>query len=181
MRVIKILRELNIGLASLNQEMKFLKLPEFQINDKISEADYSFIKSYFQSTEMKDLEILIKKVNEQKMLLKKFFLKEPLDIYKMGQLVKMQLFNYINEQEHSITKPKINTYSETNFLKLYNWYINWIKLTKIQQLEREEEYMVELLGTQHEANRKSRDFSVIDEESNIMSALCDGYGDIYGF
>ena len=74
MRIVQILRELNISLTSLNQEMKFLRLPEFQLNDKVSDADYSFIKEYFLSEEMKELEILIQRVNDQRMLLKKIFL-----------------------------------------------------------------------------------------------------------
>ena len=44
MRIVQILRELNISLTSLNLEMKFLRLQEFQLNDKVSDADYSFIK-----------------------------------------------------------------------------------------------------------------------------------------
>ncbi len=177
MRVIQILRELNIGLTSLNQEMRFLRLPELQANDNVSEADFSFIKEYFQSTEMKELEILNKKVTDQKMLLKNLFLKNSINIDKMGQLVKIQFFNYINENENSITKPKVDFYSETNFLKLYDWYINWRKLTKEQQLEIE----IKTLETDGKENRKFRDSSVIDEESNIMSALRNGYGDLYGF
>lgn len=74
--------------------MKFLKLPEFQLNDKVSDADYSFIKEYFQSEEMKELEILIQRVNDQKMLLKKIFLKTGKRIDDMGHLEKMQLFYY---------------------------------------------------------------------------------------
>lgn len=179
MRIIQILRELNISLTSLNQEMKFLKLPEFQLNDKVSDADYSFIKEYFQSEEMKELEILIQRVNDQKMLLKKIFLKTGKRIDDMGHLEKMQLFYYLNKQEGSITKPKVEVYSEANLLKLYNWYTNWSKLTKVQQKEREK-----IIETQLEENRRLkelREFNAIDEEDSIMSALSNGYGDIYGF
>ena len=91
MRIVQILRELNISLTSLNQEMKFLRLPEFQLNDKISDADYSFIKEYFQSEEMKELEILIQRVNDQRMLLKKIFLKTNKGI---EDLFKKQLRRY---------------------------------------------------------------------------------------
>lgn len=179
MRIVQILRELNISLTSLNQEMKFLRLPEFQLNDKVSDADYSFIKEYFQSEEMKELEILIQRVNDQRMLLKKIFLKTNKGIDNMGLLEKMQLFYYLKKQDDSITKPKVEVYSEANLLKLYNWYINWAKLSKVQQKEREE-----IIETQLEENRRLKElneFNVVDEEDSIMSALSNGYGDVYGF
>ena len=159
--------------------MKFLRLPEFQLNDKVSDADYSFIKEYFQSEEMKELEILIQRVNDQRMLLKKIFLKTNKGIDNMGLLEKMQLFYYLKKQDDSITKPKVEVYSEANLLKLYNWYINWAKLSKVQQKEREE-----IIETQLEENRRLKElneFNVVDEEDSIMSALSNGYGDVYGF
>ena len=97
----------------------------------------------------------------------------------MGLLEKMQLFYYLKKQDDSITKPKVEVYSEANLLKLYNWYINWAKLSKVQQKEREE-----IIETQLEENRRLKElseFNVVDEEDSIMSALSNGYGDVYGF
>ena len=41
--------------------MKFLRLPEFQLNDKVSDADYSFIKEYFMGR-VRELEIAIEEL-----------------------------------------------------------------------------------------------------------------------
>lgn len=260
MRVNQLLRELNIGLDSFNEELSNLGLPQLNLNTKLSEKDYTFIKDYFCSEEMKQLDNLKKKISEIykniseiRLSLKYFFLKTNKVPSEMGTFEKMQFFKCIIEKERkNVLKPNVEDYSEENFWILYNWFIDWNKMSKPEQIRITEEYWnnvikeIEFKETDDSKkkqlfiyilnkednnvlkpnvkdyseenfwtlynwyikwnnmseeeqekiiedyweneydkimpdNKKMHPTSIIDGESDIMSALSNGYGDHFGF
>lgn len=177
MRIINVLKNLNIGLETLNNELSFLGIHIVSINDKISEKDYAFLKKYFSSEELKQVDRLNMQIQIQREALKKLFLKSNPSPHSMGEFERKQYFNLIIKSErHNITMPKVIEYSEENFWKLISWYEKWMKKSPI---ERENEIMQE--EEIIESRTKRRKECVIDEETKIMSALSHGEGDIFGF
>ena len=182
-RIHHILKDLKISLETLNEEMEFLNLIKFDLNSKIDTDDASFIMSYFQSNEFKELCILEKKIVEQRKLLKNFFIKLNRNVSEMGNLEKKLLFDFINEKENSIAKPKLLDYNETNFWILYNWFEKWNNLSKIEKIEEENKILDEIIKNDLKeiTSNKKKIINVVDGESEIMNALSNGYGDLYGF
>lgn len=127
MKVLKLLVELNIGLSTLNDELNWLGLPTVQINDKLSEEDCSFLKAYFNSQEMKEIDALSNQINERHHALRYFFLRDKKSPFNMGEMEKRQLFYIIFNKCKSVKEcPKIEEYSEDSFWTLYNWYSSWV-------------------------------------------------------
>ena len=176
-RISKIIKELNISVSTLNEEFSHLNLPSFDVNTKVSDEDASFIIDYFNSTEISEIDELKQKIAKNRLELKKFFLKRNKSPKEMGLLEKIQLFNLINSKEkYTISKPKVESFTEENFWILINWFDRWNKMTDEEKSEVEEDWY-----DQFEEKKKTRECNVIDEESIIMSALANGYGDNFGF
>lgn len=178
MRIINVLKDLNIGLETLNNELSFLGIHIVSINDKISEKDYAFLKNYFASEELKQVDRLNMQIKIQREALKKLFLKNNPNPRSMGEFERRQYFNLIIKNEsHNITMPKVKEYSEENFWKLISWYENWMKKSLIER----ENAIIQQVEEIVESRTKRMGGCVIDEEAKIMSALSHGEGDIFGF
>lgn len=183
-RISKIIKELNISISTLNEELSLLSLPVFNINSKVSDEDANFIIDFFNSSEIAKIDELRQQIAKNRIELKKFFLKRNKSPKEMGLLEKMQLFNYINSKEqYTKTKPKLKEYTEDNFWELINWFDKWNKMTDKEKSEAEKEKteVEEDWFDQLEEQKIFRDDNVIDEESAIMSALANGDGDAFGF
>jgi len=125
MKIITILKEFNIGLDTLNSEIKKLGLSnEFSINSKISKEDCEFLEHLLSNVKKEEkLKDEICKIREN---IKGLFLRNISAPQKMGELEKRQLFMCIQSQRiESILMPYFEEYSEENFWSLYNWHIKW--------------------------------------------------------
>lgn len=187
-RVSMLLMQLNIGLDTLNRELLHMGQPIININTKLSDLNYIFLVDYFQSQEMNALDKATEELNKCRRKLDDFFLREFKPIDQMSEIEKSLYFKWIIRYGGKYISfqnlfPNANSlvFSETIFEQLYKWYEMW--MTKSEEEKRQEE-------------KKARDekwnnitFSVtplksgvcIDEETAIMSALKNGYGDAFGF
>lgn len=179
-KILYILRELNIGLDTLNQELAFLGLNGFDINHKISSKDKDFIVAYFKTEQM----IAIDKMRYDMAILhnqlKSFYLKNNPDPINMGELEKKQYFNFLLNQKN-ITSPNVTEFSEEAFWKLYNWYKNWIKKSNAEQHDIIEKKYEEILEEDEGELKTDIRFDSSDYESEFISAIRRGEGDTFGF
>ena len=188
-RVSMLLKQLNIGLDTLNRELSYMGQPIIDnVNAKLSDLDYTFLVDYFQSQEMNALNKAVEEMNKCRRKLDDFFLREFKPIDKMSEIEKSLYFKWIIRYggkyisfQHSFPNASSLAFSETVFEQLYKWYEMW--MTKSEEEKREEE-------------KKARDENwnnitwtatplksgiCIDEETAIMSALKNGNGDAFGF
>ena len=184
MRVSQLLKQLNIGLPTLNEEMACLQFPPFQLNSKLSDKDSKFLMEYFDSEEMKALNSAKLEIIKCRHRLNQFFLDDKKPIEELGMMEKNLYFKWIiNYGENYVSFKNrfpfvaLSSYSEEVFVRLYEWYFSW-----------NEKNEQEKVAIETEAKKKRDEvkmFSIIkecpDEESMIMNALENGYGDAFGF
>lgn len=183
-RVSKILREFNIGLNTFNNELSFLDLPKLSINSILSRDDYDFLREYFSSNELKDIDTLLTKITKKRKILSLLFLHNIVNLDNLGVLRKRQLFNFIQQKESSnILCPKFDGYTESNYSTLLRWYKTWcMKPKRIQKEEIEKASKLSNIDEDYYENtKKSNSYNTIDYEAIIFGALRDGNGDLFGF
>lgn len=133
MKILDILKIFNCGLNSLNQELQNLGLNfSFSINSKISFEDYCFLFKLL--TEKKKEEELLNEIRCIRKGIKNLYLENSSDPQSMGKLERMQFYNYLlTIEEDSILMPYVDSYSEENFWKVYNWHKEWERKSFIQK------------------------------------------------
>ncbi len=183
-RVSQLLKQLNIGLPTLNEEMMIMHFPPLRLNSKLSDEDGKFLTDYFNSDEMKALEKAQLEVAKCRSRLNHFFLQEEKPIEELGLMEKRLYFKWImsiGDQyasfRYSFSAYRYQEFSEELFAKIYEWYIPWNAKTS------EEQYAIEAHFKKKIA--KAVSFSVVeeapDDECTIMNAIENGYGDVFGF
>ena len=127
MKLITILRELNWGVQTFNEEINKLGLSlKFGTNSKISVEDYEFLKKLF--VELKKEEMLLKELSEIRNGIKTLCIRDNQDPNKMGELEKRQLFLLLRNQPlEGLLMPQVEDYTEENFWIIYNWNVEWNK------------------------------------------------------
>jgi hypothetical protein len=184
MRVSQLLKQLNIGLPTLNEEMTCLQFPPFQLNSKLSDEDSKFLIDYFGSEEMKAMTSAKLEVLRCRHRLNQFFVGEKKPIEQLGMMEKSLYFKWILNYGENIVSfrnrfPFVSSYgySEEIFVKLYDWYFSWIAKNEQERVK---------IETEAKKKRdKALEFSTLrecpDEELMIMNALENGCGDVFGF
>ena len=134
MRVSQLLKQLNIGLPTLNEEMACLQLPSFEINSKLSDEDSKFLIDYFNSEEMQAINSAKLEILRCRRRLNQFFLGDKKPIEQLGMMEKSLYFKWIiNFGENYVSFrnrfPFVSSYgySEETFVKLYDWYFHGLE------------------------------------------------------
>ena len=183
-RVSKLLKQLNIGLSTLNEEMRIMQLPPLNLNTNLTDEDGKFIFEYFNSDEMEALNKAQLEVISCRNRLNHFFLHDLKPIEELGLMEKRLYFKWIMSigdqyasYRYSFGVYRYHGFSEEIFAKIYGWYVSW------NAKSCEEQYAIEAHFRKKIAESVS--FSVVedapDDEYMIMKALENGYGDIFGF
>lgn len=95
-RVSMLLKQLNIGLDTLNRELLHMGQPIIDnINTKLSDLNYFFLVDYFQSQEMNALDKATEELNKCRRKLDDFFLREFKPIDQMSEIEKSLYFKWI--------------------------------------------------------------------------------------
>ena len=188
-RVSMLLKQLNIGLDTLNRELKYMGQPIIDnVNAKISDLNYVFLVNYFQSQEMNALNKATEELNKCRRKLAEFFLREVKPIDQMSEIEKSLYFKWIIRYGGKYISfqrlfPNANSlvFSETIFEQLYKWYDMW--MTKSEEEKRQEEKIAreEKWNNITWTATPLKSGICIDEETAIMSALKNGNGDAFGF
>lgn len=179
-KILDILKELNIGLSTLNQELVFLGLDEFDVNQRISSKDRDFIIAYFRTEQMKEIDNLRQNMAVLHNQLKSFYLKNNSDPSNMGELEEKQYFNFLLGKKN-ITAPNIVKYSEEAFWSLYNWYEGWMALSKPVQDKMIDATYQKIIEQEERKQEAEILYNPIDPETEIMSALRHREGDKFGY
>lgn len=179
-KILHILKELNISLETLNQELAFLGLNNFDINQRISLKDKDFLVAYFNSEQMVAIDKLKHEMAILHNELKSFYLKHNPAPIDMGKLEKEQYFKFLLGHKNS-SAPNVTKFSEEAFWELYNWYINWEKKSKTEQLSIIDNVSKDILEEADDECKTNNRIDSLDYESIYISAIRRGEGDICGF
>ena len=183
-RVSQILKQLNIGLSTLNEGMMIMHLPPLRLNTKLSDEDGKFLADYFNSDEMKALDKAQLEVTKCRSRLNHFFLHDVKPIKELGLMEKRLYFKWImsiGDQyasfRYSFSVYRYQEFSEKLFAKIYEWYVSWNAKSS------EEQYAIEAYFRKKIEDSVS--FLVVeespDDEYTIMKAIGNGNGDFFGF
>lgn len=193
-RVSMLLKQLNIGLDTLNRELSYMGQPIIDnVNAKLSDLNYAFLVNYFQSQEMNALDKATVELSKCRRKLNNFFLREFKPIDQMSEIEKSLYFKWIIRYggkyisfQRLFPNAKSLVFSETIFEQLYKWYEMW--MTKSEEEKRQEEKrQEEKIAREEKWNNITwtatplKSGICIDEETAIMSALKNGNGDAFGF
>lgn len=185
----ELLNELNIvDLEILNRELSYAKHGQVEKDSVLSDLDYKYLVGLFRTSQMIDLIYAYKELeNRKKELSQSFlnnFLKEIKPIDQMGEIERQFYFKWIigyGQKYVSFQTLFHNAsswdFSEQKFVWLYNWYKSW-RLNSKEEIEQKEKEAISFYFD-HQPPIKTR--RCPDEETAIMSALKNGYGDAYGF
>lgn len=183
-RVSKLLKQLNIGLSTLNEEMRIMQLPPLNLNTNLTDEDGKFIFDYFNSDEMEALNKAQLEVISCRKRLNHFFLQEIKPIEELGLMEKRLYFKWImsiGDQyasfRYSFWVYRYHDFSEEIFAKIYEWYVSWNAKSNEEQFAIEAHFRKKIA--------ESVSFSVVedapDDEYMIMKAIENGCGDAFGF
>ena len=185
-RVSQLLKHLNVGLDTLNQELIHMQHPQVSLNTKLSDLDCAFLTDYFMSKEMAALTNAYLEVAKCRKKLDGFFLHSFKPINQLGEIEKMLFFKWIIGYGHKFLSfqslfPNAFSleYSENTFEKLYKWYDEWTSKSDYDKENEEDEALEKLIDEETQPVRQTN--ICPDEETAIMSALKHGYGDALGF
>lgn len=179
-KILHVLRELNIGLDTLNRELTFLGLNGFDINQKVSIKDRDFIIAYFKTEQMRAIDNLRQDIAILHNQLKSFYLKNNPNPCNMGELEKRQYFKFLLGKKN-ITAPKVTKFSEDAFWSLYNWYTAWTKKSKIEQRDIIDEACSRTIDEEVDDVKSCSRIDSTDYESEFISAIKRGEGEVFGF
>ena len=188
-RVSMLLKQLNIGLDTLNRELKYMGQPIIDnVNEKLSDLNYVFLLNYFQSQEMNALNKATDELNKCRRKLDDFFLREFKPIDQMCEIEKSLYFKWIIRYGGKFISfqrlfPNANhlDFSETIFEQLYKWYEMWMMKSEEEKRKEEKKARDESWNNINWTATPLKSGICIDEETAIMSALKNGYGDAFGF
>lgn len=188
-RVSMLLKQLNIGLDTLNRELSYMGQPIIDnVNAKLSDLDYTFLVDYFQSQEMNALNKAVEEMNKCRRKLDDFFLQEFKPIDKMSEIEKSLYFKWIIRYggkyisfQHSFPNASSLVFSETVFEQLYKWYEMWMTKSEEEKQKEEKKARDERWNNITWTATPLKSGTSIDEETAIMSALKNGNGDAFGF
>lgn len=185
-RVSQLLKQLNIGLDTLNQELAHMQYPQVNLNSKLSDFDYKFLSDYFMSEEMSALTNAYLEVAKCRQKLDVFFTHSFKPMEQLGEIEKLLYFKWIIDYGHKYLSFQAlfpNTYSmefsEDSFERLYKWYENWKSKSDLERKNKEDEALDEFIESDSHPVTSTK--MCPDEETAIMSALKHGCGDVFGF
>lgn len=182
-RVSQLLKQLSIGLSTLNEGMMIMNLPPLRLNTKLSDKDGKFLADYFNSDEMKALDKAQLEVTRCRSRLNHFFLHDIKPIEELGLMEKRLYFKWImslGDQyasfRYCFSVYRYHEYSEEIFAKIYEWYVSWNAKSSEEQFAIEARFRKKIA--------ESVSFLVVeeapDDEYTIIKAIENGYGDVLG-
>ena len=184
-RVSQLLKQLNVGLDTLNQELIHMQYPQVNLNTKLSDLDCAFLSDYFMSKEMTALTNAYMEVARCRKELAGFFLHSFKPIEHLGEIEKMLYFKWIIGYGHEFLSFQLLfpnafslEYSEDIFEKMYKWYDEWKSKSDYDREKEEDEALDKFIDDDTPPERPKK--ICPDEETAIMSALKHGYGDVFG-
>ena len=184
-RVSQLLKQLNVGLDTLNQELIHMQYPQVNLNTKLSDLDCAFLSDYFMSKEMTALTNAYMEVARCRKELDGFFLHSFKPIEHLGEIEKMLYFKWIIGYGHEFLSFQLLfpnafslEYSEDIFEKMYKWYDEWKSKSDYDREKEEDEALDKFIDDDTPPERPKK--ICPDEETAIMSALKHGYGDVFG-
>lgn len=185
-RVSQLLKQLNIGLDTLNQELAHMQYSQVNLNSKLSDLDYEFLSDYFMSEEMSALTNAYIEVAKCRQKLDVFFTHSFKPMEQLGEIEKLLYYKWIIDYGHKYLSFQAlfpNAYSmgfsEDSFERLYKWYEDWKSKSEIERKNKEDEALNEFIESDLHPVPSTK--MCPDEETAIMSALKYGYGDVFGF
>lgn len=179
--------QLGKDLDVVNWVLSYIHHAPVEENSVLSDMDYSYLEWYFRTSQMIDL------INEYKELRSRtrqlsesflnIFLKEIKPIDQMGKIERQFYFRWISDYGQNFVSFQTifpyNSrlkYSDEKFALLYKWYNSW-RLKSKEDIELEEKKAIHAYFNSQPIKIKR----CPDEETAIMSALKNGYGDAFGF
>ena len=201
MRVHEILRKYNIGLSTLNDYLELVNLDKVEINTKLDKNDFIFVCRLLDSKNLKKYEEIAQELNHKLYLAKEELHKELLNkmplLEEMGLLQRKYYFMKITSCYYRVIDkyqlPISKEYTDDSFKTLYKLYMDgelgrlmikmnsdFLQLMKTIRKENNQisKWVEEYDGDidSHRTNQK-----IVDGESEIMSALRHGDGDLFGY
>jgi len=201
MRVHEILRKYNIGLSTLNDYLELVNLDKVEINTKLDKNDFIFVCRLLDSKNLKKYEEIAQELNHKLYLAKEELHKELLNkmplLEEMGLLQRKYYFRKITSCYYRVIDkyqlPISKEYTDDSFKTLYKLYMDgelgrlMIKMNSdfLQLMEtiRKENNQISKWVEEYDGDKDSHrtNQKIVDGESEIMSALRHGDGDLFGY
>ena len=201
MRVHEILRKYNIGLSTLNDYLKLVNLDKVEINTKLDKNDFIFVCRLLDSKNLKNYEEIAQELNHKLYLAKEELHKELLNkmplLEEMGLLQRKYYFRKITSCYYRVIDkyqlPISKEYTDDSFKTLYKLYMDgelgrlMIKMNsdflQLMKTIRKENNQISKWVEEYDGDKDSHrtNQKIVDGESEIMSALRHGDGDLFGY
>ena len=201
MRVHEILRKYNIGLSTLNDYLKLVNLDKVEINTKLDKNDFIFVCRLLDSKNLKKYEEIAQELNHKLYLAKEELHKELLNkmplLEEMGLLQRKYYFRKITSCYYRVIDkyqlPISKEYTDDSFKTLYKLYMDgelgrlMIKMNsdflQLMKTIRKENNQISKWVEEYDGDKDSHrtNQKIVDGESEIMSALRHGDGDLFGY
>ena len=181
--------QLGKNLKVLNWVLSYINHTPVENQSILSDVDYNYLEHFFRTSQMIDLIKAYEELeNRKKQFSQSFlniFLKDNIPIEQMGEIERQFYFKWIIDYgqkyvSFQILFPNASSwdFSDEKFAWLYNWYKSW-RLKSKEEIDREERESIHIYFDKLQPPIKIR--RCPDEETAIMSALKNGYGDEFGF
>jgi hypothetical protein len=201
MRVHEILRKYNIGLSTLNDYLELVNLDKVEINTKLDKNDFIFVCRLLDSKNLKKYEEIAQELNHKLYLAKEELHKELLNkmplLEEMGLLQRKYYFRKITSCYYRVIDkyqlPISKEYTDDSFKTLYKLYMDgelgrlMIKMNsdflQLMKTIRKENNQISKWVEEYDGDKDSHrtNQKIVDGESEIMSALRHGDGDLFGY
>jgi len=201
MRVHEILRKYNIGLSTLNDYLELVNLDKVEINTKLDKNDFIFVCRLLDSKNLKEYEEIAQELNHKLYLAKEELHKELLNkmplLEEMGLLQRKYYFRKITSCYYRVIDkyqlPISKEYTDDSFKTLYKLYMDgelgrlMIKMNsdflQLKKTIRKENNQISKWVEEYDGDKDSHrtNQKIVDGESEIMSALRHGDGDLFGY
>lgn len=201
MRVHEILRKYNIGLSTLNDYLELVNLDKVEINTKLDKNDFIFVCRLLDSKNLKKYEEIAQELNHKLYLAKEELHKELLNkmplLEEMGLLQRKYYFRKITSCYYRVIDkyqlPISKEYTDDSFKTLYKLYMDgelgrlMIKMNsdflQLMKTIRKENNQISKWVEEYDGDKDSHRINqkIVDGESEIMSALRHGDGDLFGY
>ncbi len=201
MRVHEILRKYNIGLSTLNDYLELVNLDKVEINTKLDKNDFIFVCRLLDSKNLKKYEEIAQELNHKLYFAKEELHKELLNkmplLEEMGLLQRKYYFRKITSCYYRVIDkyqlPISKEYTDDSFKTLYKLYMDgelgrlMIKMNsdflQLMKTIRKENNQISKWVEEYDGDKDSHrtNQKIVDGESEIMSALRHGDGDLFGY
>ena len=201
MRVHEILRKYNIGLSTLNDYLELVNLDKVEIKTKLDKNDFIFVCRLLDSKNLKKYEEIAQELNHKLYLAKEELHKELLNkmplLEEMGLLQRKYYFRKITSCYYRVIDkyqlPISKEYADDSFKTLYKLYMDgelgrlMIKMNsdflQLMKTIRKENNQISKWVEEYDGDKDSHrtNQKIVDGESEIMSALRHGDGDLFGY